>query len=134
LAKIEMVIDEFREEVEIVERKVKLKEKDGNRSLWMGMGVTSHVDSYKGHGRAMVEVKSFAYSVINNLGAVLKHVIIDKLIEDRYGAKAVLEVGERTVEIECRAIDATAAALNAKAPIFVNEEILTKPEEEKGKR
>jgi len=51
-------------------------------------------------------------------------VIIDRLIGSTYYANLVLEVGGRTIEIDCRPSDGIALALREHAQIFVSDELL----------
>ena len=55
---------------------------------------------------------------------MLKYVIVDKLVEETYYARAFLEGEGSVVKIDCRPSDALATDVRADAPIFVTEEIL----------
>ena len=129
MAKIEMVIDSVRVALINYQRVVILKEKDGERYLPMW------IDGVQGDAIAtgLQEVYSpkplthdFICSIISNLGAVLKYVVVDELTEETFHAKALLEREGKIIEIDCRPSDAFATAVRADAPIFVTEEILMK--------
>ena len=70
----------------------------------------------------------FICAIIDNLGAVLKHVVVHKLAGDTYQAKAILERDNKIIEIDCRLPDVIATAIRANAPIFATEEFLSKME------
>ncbi|OPX22781.1 MAG: hypothetical protein B1H03_03450 [Planctomycetales bacterium 4484_113] len=62
--------------------------------------------------------------ILDNAGIRLVSVIIDRLVGSVYYATLVLEVGERTVEVDCRPSDGVALALREKAQIFVSDELM----------
>jgi bifunctional DNase/RNase len=66
----------------------------------------------------------FLFAVINTLGATVKSIIIDKLEENTFHAKVILDTGKGEIDVDCRPSDAVAVAVRAKAPIFVDNEVL----------
>jgi bifunctional DNase/RNase len=62
--------------------------------------------------------------VITSLGARLVSVVISDLVEEVYYARLVLDIDGRHVEVDSRPSDAIALAVRAKAPIYVEDEIL----------
>lgn len=68
----------------------------------------------------------FLFHVIEALGATAKSAIIDKLEDDTFHAKLILMTDKGETRVDCRASDAVAVAVRAKAPIFVDNEVLDK--------
>ncbi len=63
-------------------------------------------------------------SLIANMKAEIKHVLVSELKDNTFYAVISLVVGEATLSIDSRPSDAIALALRAKAPIFVNESVI----------
>ena len=63
-------------------------------------------------------------SLIANMKAEIKHILVSELKDNTFYAVISLTVGEATLSIDCRPSDAIALALRAKAPIFVNESVI----------
>ena len=127
MANIEMVIDSVRVALINYQRAVILKEKDGERYLPMWIDVAQADAIATGLQKAYSSkplTHDFICSIISNLGAELKYVVVDELTEETFHAKAFLEREGNVIEIDCRPSDAFATALRAEAPIFVTEEIL----------
>jgi hypothetical protein len=68
----------------------------------------------------------FLCAVIEKLGATVKSVMIDKLVDNAFHAKVVLVTDKGEIDMDCRPSDAVAVAARAKAPIFVDNEVLDK--------
>ena len=66
----------------------------------------------------------FLCSVIETLGATVKSIIIDKLVDNAFHAKVVLVTDKGKIDMDCRPSDAVAVAVRTKAPIFVDDEVL----------
>jgi len=127
MAKIEMVIDSVRLALINYQRAVILKENCSERYLPMWVGPAEAHAIATGLLKACAPeplTHDFICSIINHLGAVLKCVVIDELIEETFNAKAFLEREGKIIEIDCRPSDALAVAIRAEVPIFVTEEIL----------
>jgi len=62
--------------------------------------------------------------VTDNLGAVVKEVLIDELRENTFYAKIIFEVSTLTNEVDARPSDAIALAVRAQAPIYVMETVM----------
>ncbi len=60
----------------------------------------------------------------DSLGATVLEVIIDKLRDNTFFAKIILEVSGFTQEIDARPSDAIALAVRAQSPIYVNETVM----------
>jgi uncharacterized protein len=73
-------------------------------------------------------------SIMNGLGVVLKKVVINDLKEDTYFARLFmyqqLEDGSRNMlEVDARPSDSIALALQFKAPIFVDEDVMERADD-----
>jgi bifunctional DNase/RNase len=66
----------------------------------------------------------FLVDVIKTLGATVKSVIIDRLEDNAFYAKVSLVTDKGGIDMDCRPSDAVAVAVRAKAPIFVDNEVL----------
>jgi len=127
MGNIEMIIDSTRVALINYQRAVMLKEKDGERYLPMWVGGYEADAIATGLLKASASgplTHDFICSIISKLGATLKYVLVHKLIQETFYAKAFLEREGKAIEIDCRPSDAFAVAVRAGAPIFVTEEIL----------
>jgi bifunctional DNase/RNase len=106
-----------------------LREKGGNRYLpiWVG--------PYEGNGivaklQGVTSVRplthDFILSIIDNVGASIKSVVINKIKDDCFYSLIRLDCIGQLIEVDCRPSDAVAVALRAGAPIFANEEVMNK--------
>ena len=120
LAKIK--IDENRSEQIIV-----LKEKEGDRMLPVVIGM-AEVNAIKLKLSGITAPRPLTHdlllSTIQQLGANLKYIVIDKLESNTFFAKLVLEMNEQEILVDARPSDSVAVALRASCPIFVAGEIL----------
>lgn len=116
-------IDESRNEQVIV-----LKEKTGNRLLPVVIGI-AEVNAIKLKLSGIKPPRPLTHdlliSIVENLGAKLQKVLIDKLQNNTFFAKLILSVnGSKEILIDARPSDSVALALRAGIPIFVEEEVL----------
>jgi uncharacterized protein len=65
--------------------------------------------------------------VVEGLKARVSRVVVSELRENTFYANVIVQAGAETLSIDSRPSDALAVALRAKAPIFVNEELLQEP-------
>ena len=63
-------------------------------------------------------------TIIENLGASIKEVIITKVIQSTFYAKLVLLKDDEEITIDARPSDSIAIALRTNAPIYAEEEVL----------
>ncbi|MFA5114527.1 MAG: bifunctional nuclease family protein [Candidatus Omnitrophota bacterium] len=122
-----IVIDEKRHDQLIV-----LKEKNGNRVLpiVIGLAEASAIKlKISGFNPPRPLTHDLFYSAIENLNAAVERIIIDKLEDSTFHAKLVLKAasGESKV-IDARPSDSIALAVRARAPIFVEDEVLKNSE------
>lgn len=68
--------------------------------------------------------------VVEGLKARVTRVVVSELRENTFYANVIVQAGSETLAIDARPSDAIAVALRAKAPIFVNEELLQEPPRE----
>lgn len=73
-------------------------------------------------------------SVITEMGGRIAHVLVNDLRQDTFYARIVINVNNKTIEVDSRPSDAIALAVRVHAPIFVSEAVMEKssvePEED----
>lgn len=122
-----IVIDEKRHDQLIV-----LREKGGERVLpiVIGLAEASAIKlKISGFNPPRPLTHDLMHNTIQNLEASIVRVIIDKLEENTFHAKLVIKTsagGEKV--IDARPSDSIALAVRARAPIFVEDEILKQSE------
>ncbi|MBL7085085.1 MAG: bifunctional nuclease family protein [Candidatus Omnitrophica bacterium] len=110
------------------EQMVVLREKKGKRTLPIIIGIPeASAIKLKVSGirtpRPMTH--DLLKNIIEQLGATLKRVIIDKLQENTFYAKLVLSDGnDKETVIDARPSDSIALALRARCPIFTSKDLL----------
>jgi len=122
-----IVIDEKRHDQLIV-----LKEKEGNRVLPIVIGL-SEASAIKLKISGFIPPRPLTHdllhSLIENLDATIDKIIIDKLEENTFHAKIVLKTTSNSLKvIDARPSDSIALAVRAHAPIFVEDDIITRSE------
>lgn len=129
MANVEMIVDSIRVSMMNYQRVVILKEKHGVRYLpiWIG---PSEADAIAVKTQE-VELSrplthDFACAVIAATGASIQSAVIDKLEDDTFHAKVILQVNKEPKEVDCRPSDAIAVAVRSATPIFAREEVLDK--------
>jgi hypothetical protein len=122
-----IVIDEKRHDQLIV-----LKEKDGSRILpiVIGLAEASAIKlKISGFDPPRPLTHDLLHSAIKNLEANISKIIIDKLEENTFHAKIVLETSTGQLKIiDARPSDSIALAVRAHAPIFVEDDIIKQSE------
>ncbi len=68
--------------------------------------------------------------IVEGLKARVSRVVVAELRENTFYANVIVQAGTEALSIDARPSDAIAVALRAKAPIFVNEELLQEPPRE----
>ncbi|MEX0741670.1 MAG: bifunctional nuclease family protein [Phycisphaeraceae bacterium] len=63
-------------------------------------------------------------NMIEELGGELQRIVINDLREHTFFAQLVINIDERTVEVDCRPSDAIAIGIATDVPIFVEEHVL----------
>ena len=110
------------------EQMVVLKEKKGKRTLPIIIGIPE-ASAIKLKISGIRPPRPMTHDLIRNtieqLGADLKKVIIDKLQKNTFYAKLVLSNGNgQEVIVDARPSDSIALALRAQCPIFASEDLL----------
>lgn len=122
-----IVIDEKRHDQLIV-----LKEKGGNRILpiVIGLNEASAIKlKISGFQPPRPLTHDLLHSTIENLEANIEKIIIDKLEDNTFHAKLVINTrsGEKKL-LDARPSDSIALAVRAHAPIFVEDEVIKQSE------
>jgi bifunctional DNase/RNase len=122
-----IVIDEKRHDQLIV-----LKEKSGERLLpiVIGLAEASAIKlKISGFAPSRPLTHDLLHSAIEELGAGIDRIIIDKLEENTFHAKIVLKTASGSEKvIDARPSDSIALAVRAHASIFVEDEIIKRVE------
>lgn len=118
-----IIIDEKRQDQVIV-----LKEKNGVKTLPIIIGLieaSSIKMKISGIKAPRPLTHDILYSIIENLKGRLDKIVIDKLENNTFYAKMfIASENQETKIIDARPSDSIALAVRAKAPIFVEEEVL----------
>jgi len=124
---IECIIDSIRVSLTNQDRITVLKEKDSERYLpiWMGVPETDSITiALQGITIARPLTHDLLISIMNALDIHLESCEITKLENDTFYANLILEQNGIRKIIDSRPSDAIALAIRAKAPIFVDEDVL----------
>jgi len=65
-------------------------------------------------------------NVIEELGGVIRHIVVSDLRDDTFYARIVIDVDGRQMDIDARPSDAMNLAVRAHTPIYVSEEVMSK--------
>lgn len=106
-----------------------LKEKAGKRRLAMVVGDTEARTIFvelQGVRSERPLTYDLMREIITGLGARVSHVIVNGVSETTFYAKVIVSADNRQLEVDSRPSDAIALALRAKAPIFVDAQVLAK--------
>lgn len=129
MAIIEMELNKIRIDESRGEQVIVLKEKGGERIMPIVIGimeVTAIKMKLSGIMPPRPMTHDLFHTAIKQLGAKVERIVITKLEQNTFFAKLVLHIDGRFEEIDARPSDSIALALRAKAPIFVEEEVLNK--------
>lgn len=117
-----IIIDEKRHDQIIV-----LKEKKGERLLPIVIGfqeASSIKMKLSGVNPPRPMTHDLLHSVIENMEAKIEKIVIDKLENNTFHAKLHLKTDGKIRIVDARPSDSIALCVRAKAPIFVEEEVL----------
>jgi len=126
---IETVVDSVRVSLMTDSRVVILKELEGERYLpiWIGKFEAEAIAmELQGVEAARPLPYDLLKTVIVDLGGEVRRVLVTAIRDDVFYATIVLEAAGRQFEIDARSSDAVALAVRAKAPIFVDEVVMTR--------
>lgn len=104
-----------------------LKEREGQRSfpIVIGLHEAWAIDrAVKGIPTPRPLTHDLIHNVIEGLGADLKQIIINDLLNNTFYARLVLHRDGNSIEIDSRPSDAIALAMQRSTPIFVAEKVL----------
>ncbi len=124
---IELEIDSIRVNLRNYQRVVILREKDAERFLPIWIGPTeADAIAYKLQDVSVArpQTHDLLSSLIQELGATVRAVVVNDMTNDIYYARIQLDQDGRSLEIDSRPSDAIALAVRAKAPIYVEEAVL----------
>ncbi len=122
-----LIINETSEQQIVV-----LKERNGERSFPIVIGIVEilAIDRrLKGLMPPRPMTHDLLDSVIKNLGAKIKKIVINDLRHHTFYAKIHLDFDGRTVEVDSRPSDAIALAAASSAPIYAAEHVFDKTSE-----
>lgn len=123
-----IIIDEKRQDQVIV-----LKEKEGTRLLPIIIGFLE-ANAIKMKVAGLMPPRPLTHDLLNNviasLDAEVKKILIDKLEDSTFHAKIVLASKSSAEEktVDARPSDSIALAVRAKAPIYVDEDVIKRSE------
>lgn len=125
---IELILNKIKIDENRSEQVIVLKERQGERYLPVVIGI-AEVNAIKLKLSGIEPPRPLTHDLllktIEELGAKLKEIHIDKLENNTFFAKLVISNnGSGEVKIDARPSDSVALALRAGAPIFVDEEVL----------
>ncbi len=105
-----------------------LGEKEGTRAfpIYIGFFEAAAMDqTVRGIQTPRPMTHDLILNVIDGVGATLKRILVDQLMDDTFHGKLVVETSDgREVLIDTRPSDALVLAAKREAPIFVDEEVL----------
>jgi len=125
----EVSIESIRVSLVNYQRVVILKEKETERFLpiWIGPAEADAIAvRLQDVSVARPLTHDLLRSMIDTLGANVRFVLVNDLMNDTFFARIVLDVNGSDVEVDSRPSDAIALAVRAKVPIYVDESVLEK--------
>ena len=125
---IELILNKIKVDETRNEQVIIFREKEGTRFLPVVIGI-AEVNAIKMKLSGIKPPRPLTHDLflqaIEQLGAQLEKVVIDKLHNNTFYAKLYLKRGSNgEVMVDARPSDSVALALRASAPIFVAEEVL----------
>lgn len=124
---IETIVESIRVSLVTQARVVILKEVDGERHLpiWIG---PFEAEAIAMELQSIQSSRPLPYdllrSVIGELGAEVRRIVITEISNDVFYARIVLDAHGSSVEIDSRPSDAIALAVRVKVPIFVDDSVM----------
>tara|TARA_B100000586_G_C20005921_1_gene382518 strand:- start:289 stop:843 length:555 start_codon:yes stop_codon:yes gene_type:complete len=124
---LEMTIDSIRVSLMNYQRVVILKQKELDRYLpiWIG---PAEADAIAVRLQDIEVPRPLTHDllqvIIDNLGAVITHIMVSDLKDDTFFAKIGLVIEDKTLEIDARPSDAIALAVRAEVPIYAEDSVL----------
>jgi uncharacterized protein len=122
-----MVVESVRIHMLSSQHVVILKDADHDRYLpiWIG---PNEADAIARRLHGVVPERPLTHDLfaatLEQLGAVIKQVVVSDLSEETFRARLVLELGDRTIDVDARPSDAIALALRAGVSIYATDGVL----------
>jgi len=122
-----MVVESVRIHMLTSQHVVILREAERNRYLpiWVG---PNEADAIARRLQGVVPERPMTHDLfataLAELGVSLKQVIISELADETYRARLIMELGDRTVDVDARSSDAIALALRAGVVIYATDAVL----------
>ena len=110
---------------------IELTEVDGDRTFPIVIGLPEAFAierRLKGIEIPRPQTHDLLASVIEHLGATLKEIIINDLVDGTFYAKLIVEQDGQEIEVDARPSDAIALGVAEDVPIYVAEQVLTQTE------
>ncbi|OGX04903.1 MAG: hypothetical protein A3G87_04615 [Omnitrophica bacterium RIFCSPLOWO2_12_FULL_50_11] len=125
---VEMVLSKIKIDENRSEQVIVLKEQSGSRLLPVVIGM-AEINAIKLKLSGLEPPRPLTHDLllrsIEQLGARLKEIHVDRLEQNTFYAKLVLtRNGASDIQVDARPSDSIALALRANAPIYVSEEVL----------
>jgi len=128
MAMVEMELNKIRIDENRGEQVIVLKEKAGDRILPIVIGIME-VTAIKMKISGLTPPRPMTHDLLCNtikqLGAKIDKIVITNLQQNTFFAKLILQINGTFKEVDARPSDSIAIALRAKAPIFVDEAVLS---------
>lgn len=128
MAMVEMELNKIRIDENRGEQVIVLKEKAGDRILPIVIGIME-VTAIKMKISGLTPPRPMTHDLLCNtikqLGAKIDKIVITNLQQNTFFAKLILQIDGTFKEVDARPSDSIAIALRAKAPIFVDEAVLS---------
>ncbi len=135
---VEVKVDAIRVNIMGSHRVIVLKDLDSDRFLpiWIGQpeadAITVHLTDSK---VARPLTHDLIVSLVRDLGAQIRHVLVNELREDTFFARVVVRTRDgKEIEVDSRPSDAIALAVRINCPIYVDDAIMVnhgqEPDEE----
>ncbi len=122
-----MVVESVRIHMLTSQHVVILREAERDRYLpiWVG---PNEADAIARRLQGVVPERPLTHDLfataLDELGVNLKQVIISELADETYRARLIMELGDRTVDVDARSSDAIALALRAGVVIYATDAVL----------
>ena len=104
---------------------LKEAERDRYLPIWVG---ANEADAIARRLQGVVPERPLTHDLfataLDELGVQLKQVIISELADETYRARLIMELGDRTVDVDARSSDAIALALRAGVVIYATDDVL----------
>lgn len=126
---IETVVDSVRVSLMTNQRVVILKETEGERYLpiWIGQFEAEAIAiALQGVEAGRPLPYDILNSVIGDLGGAVRRIVVTAIRDDVFHARIVIEAAGRQIEVDSRSSDAIALAVRSKAPIFVDDSVMSR--------